>query len=71
VVAQILTINEKTVLQLIDRCCRTVETREIETIIEKEVNILYWWHKLQIWIGRIALTIGAGWIIGRLATRHL
>jgi hypothetical protein len=54
-----------------DRFKESVEVREIETIIEKEVNVLYWWQKLLMWIGGIALTVGAGWIIGRLATRHL
>ena len=34
-----------------DRFKESVETREIETIIEKEVNILYWWQKLLMWIG--------------------
>ena len=54
-----------------DRFKEAVETREIETIIEKEVNILYWWQKLLMWIGGIVITIAVGWIIGRLATRHL
>ena len=54
-----------------DRFKESVETREIETIIEKEVNILHWWQKLLIWIGGIVITITVGWIIGRLATRHL
>ena len=34
-----------------DRFKEAVETREIETIIEKEVNILHWWHKVLMWIG--------------------
>ena len=34
-----------------DRFKGSVEIREIETIIEKEVNILYWWQKLLIWLG--------------------
>lgn len=34
-----------------DRFKESTETREIETIIEKEVNILYWWQKLLVWIG--------------------
>ena len=34
-----------------DRFKESVETREIETIIEKEVNILYWWQKVLMWIG--------------------
>ena len=36
-----------------DRFKEAVETREIETIIEKEVNILHWWQKLLMWIGVI------------------
>ena len=36
-----------------DRFKESVETREIETIIEKEVNILYWWQKLLVLIGII------------------
>ena len=54
-----------------DRFKESVETREIKTIIEKEVNILHWWQKLLMWIGGIVITIAVGWIIGRLATRHL
>ena len=54
-----------------DRFMESVETREIETIIEKEVNILHWWQKLLMWAGGIVITITVGWIIGRLATRHL
>ena len=54
-----------------DRFKESVETREIETIIEKEVNILHWWQKLLMWAGGIVITITVGWIIGRIATRHL
>lgn len=36
-----------------DRFKESVETREIETIIEKEVNILHWWQKLLMWAGVI------------------
>ena len=54
-----------------DRFKESVETREIETIIEKEVNILHWWQKLLMWVGGIVLAITVGWIIGRLATRYL
>ena len=38
-----------------DRFKESVETREIETIIEKEVNILHWWQKLLMWAGIIAI----------------
>ena len=54
-----------------ERFKESVETREIETIIEKEVNILHWWQKLLMWVGGIVLAITVGWIIGRLATRYL
>ena len=36
-----------------DRFKESVETREIETIIEKQVNILHWWQKLLMWMGVI------------------
>ena len=36
----------------------SIETREIETIIEKEVNILHWWQKVLMWIGGIAIVAG-------------
>ena len=36
-----------------DRFKESVETREIETIIEKEVNILHWWQTLLMWVGVI------------------
>ena len=38
-----------------DRFKESVETREIETIIEKEVNIHHWWQKLLMWAGIIAI----------------
>ena len=38
-----------------DRFKESVETREIETVIEKEVNILYWWQKLLMGAGIIAV----------------
>lgn len=53
-----------------DRFKEYTEIREIETIIEKEVNILHWWQKALMWIGAIVITISTGWLIGRVATRH-
>ena len=38
-----------------DRFKESVETREIETIIEKEVNILHWWQQTLMWAGIIAI----------------
>ncbi|MEE0234922.1 MAG: hypothetical protein UD961_02010 [Bacteroidales bacterium] len=32
----------------------TAEIQKIETIIEKEVNVLKWWQKLFIWLGSIS-----------------
>lgn len=34
-----------------DRFKESAEVREIETVIEKEVNILHWWQKVLMWIG--------------------
>lgn len=53
-----------------DRFKESTEIREIETIIEKEVNILHWWQKTLMWIGAIVITVSTGWLIGRVATRH-
>lgn len=39
-----------------DRFKESVEVREVETTIEKEVNILYWWQKLLMWI-RVIFTL--------------
>ena len=41
-----------------DRFKESTEVREIETIIEKEVNILHWWQKALMWIGGIAIVAG-------------
>ena len=38
-----------------DRFKESVEIREIETIIETEVNILHWWQKTLMWAGIIAI----------------
>ena len=51
-----------------DRFKESVETREIETIIEKEVNILHWWQKTLMWAGIIAII---GICIKFVARRYL
>ena len=38
-----------------DRFKESTEIREIETIIEKEVNILHWWQKVLMWAGGLAI----------------
>ena len=37
-----------------ERYKETAEIQKIETIIEKEVNVLKWWQKLFIWLGSIS-----------------
>lgn len=34
-----------------DRLHETTEIREVEKVIEKQVNILKWWQKLLMWVG--------------------
>ena len=41
----------------------------VETVIEKEVNILRWWQKALIWIGTAALVFVLGKIIAILILR--
>ena len=36
-----------------DRFKEYTEVREIESIIEKEVNVLHWWQTLLMWVGVI------------------
>ncbi len=38
-----------------DRYKEEVKVQTIETVIEKEVNILHWWQKALMWAGAIAL----------------
>ena len=37
-----------------ERYKETAEIQKIESIIEKEVNVLKWWQKLFIWLGSIS-----------------
>ncbi len=43
----------------------------IETVIEKEVNILKWWQKALLWIGIVALVFVFGIVITILIRRKL
>lgn len=38
-----------------DRYHETTEIREVEKVIEKEVNILKWWQKFLMWVGVLTL----------------
>ena len=37
-----------------ERYKETAQIQKIETVIEKEVNVLKWWQKLFIWLGSIS-----------------
>ena len=37
-----------------ERYKETAQIQKIETIIEKEVNVLKWWQKLFIWLGSVS-----------------
>ncbi len=38
-----------------DRYKEEVKVRTIETVIEKEVNILHWWQKVLMWAGSLSV----------------
>ncbi len=38
-----------------DRYREEQKVQTIETVIEKEVNILHWWQKALMWIGVLAI----------------
>lgn len=50
-----------------DRCKEEVKVQTIETVIEKEVNILYWWQKSLMWAGTVALSLIVSMILFRLS----
>ena len=51
-----------------ERYKETAESQKIETIIEKEVNVLKWWQKLFIWLGIAFCVILILWIVIRSLT---
>lgn len=40
-----------------DRLHETTEIREVEKVIEKQVNILKWWQKFLMWVGLATIII--------------
>ena len=42
-----------------DRLHETTEIREVEKVIEKQVNILKWWQKFLMWVGVGTITAAA------------
>ena len=51
-----------------ERYKETAQIQKIETIIEKEVNVLKWWQKLFIWLGIAFCVILILWIAIRSLT---
>lgn len=50
-----------------DRYKEEVKVQTIETVIEKEVNILHWWQKALMWAGTVALSLIVSMILFRLS----
>ena len=42
----------------------------VETVIEKEVNVLKWWQKALIWIGVFSMTFLAITVVLKMILRH-
>ena len=51
-----------------ERYKETAQIQKIETVIEKEVNVLKWWQKLFIWLGIAFCVILILWIAIRSLT---
>ena len=49
-----------------DRYREEQKVQTIETVVEKEVNILHWWQKSLMWAGALALSISISMILFRL-----
>ncbi len=46
------------------------EIQVVETVIEKEVNVLKWWQKALIWIGMFSMTFLAITVVLKMILRH-
>ena len=46
----------------------TAEIQQIETVIEKEVNILKTWQKVLMWLGAISVIIVIGYLLIKFST---
>jgi len=42
------------------------KAKVVETVIEKEVNVLKWWQKALMWMGALVLSINVSMILFRL-----
>ena len=46
----------------------SAEIQQIETVIEKEVNILKTWQKVLMWLGAISVIIVIGYLLIKFST---
>ena len=46
------------------------QVQTIETVIEKEVNILKWWQKVLMWTGIVAVSVFLLFLIVRIFMRQ-
>ncbi|MDO4826411.1 MAG: hypothetical protein Q4B16_02495 [Bacteroidia bacterium] len=53
-----------------DRYKEDVKVRTIETVIEKEVNILHWWQKALMWTGALSCLAIVIMLLLKLSKRH-
>ena len=51
-----------------ERYKESAEIQQIETVIEKEVNILKTWQKVLMWIGAISVIIVIGYLLIKFST---
>ena len=51
-----------------ERYKETAEIQQIETVIEKEVNILKTWQKVLMWLGAISVIIVIGYLLIKSST---
>ena len=51
-----------------ERYKETAEIQQIETVIEKEVNILKTWQKVLMWFGAISVIIVIGYLLIKFST---
>ena len=51
-----------------ERYKETAEIQQIETVIEKEVNILKTWQKILMWLGAMSVIIVIGYLLIKFST---
>lgn len=73
--ASILTITSKVdslgiYLQYKERYKNEQQIQTIETVIEKEINVLKWWQKALMWTGAVAVYVFLLFLIARIFKRQ-